>query len=49
MACCPFSHRDNWFHRLIRWMIRVAPWIHRMALIADDLVYGRHWARRQRT
>jgi reductive dehalogenase len=47
MACCPFSHRDNWFHRCVRWVVRVAPWSHRLALWCDDLVYGRRWERKQ--
>jgi ferredoxin len=43
MAVCPFSHRDNAFHRLVREMVRRAPWAHRMAVWFDDLVYGRAW------
>jgi ferredoxin len=43
MAVCPFSHRNNAFHNLIRWMVRAAPWSHRLALFFDDLVYGRDW------
>ena len=43
MAVCPFSHRDNWFHNLVRAMIHHFPWSHRPALWFDDLVYGRKW------
>jgi reductive dehalogenase len=43
MAVCPFSHRDNAFHGLVRGMVRRAPWTHRAALWFDDRVYGRRW------
>jgi reductive dehalogenase len=43
MATCPFSHRNNLFHNLVRWMIRTAPWTHRTALFFDDLIYGSRW------
>jgi epoxyqueuosine reductase QueG len=43
MACCPFSHRDNGFHNLIRWVVRRWPVTHRTLKTLDDLVYGRRW------
>lgn len=43
MAVCPFSHRNNWFHNTIRQCIRLNPWIRRIALKGDDLIYGRKW------
>lgn len=43
MAVCPFSHRDNWFHNLVRAAIRRFEWCHRFALRCDDLFYGRRW------
>jgi reductive dehalogenase len=43
MAVCPFSHRDNAFHNLVRGIVRVAPWTHRAARWLDDRVYGRRW------
>jgi reductive dehalogenase len=43
MAVCPFSHRDNWFHQIVRQMVRRAPWTHQMALWFDDRIYGRRW------
>jgi ferredoxin len=43
MAVCPFSHRDNAFHGLVRAMVRRAPWTHRVALWFDDRIYGREW------
>jgi reductive dehalogenase len=43
MACCPFSHRDNAFHNLIRWVVRNVPPAHRLLKALDDLVYGRRW------
>jgi ferredoxin len=43
MTVCPFSHRDNWFHNLVRWIVRRAAWTHRLLLYFDDLIYGREW------
>ena len=43
MAVCPFSHRDTWIHNAVRWMVRHAPWLDRLAVWGDDLVYGRRW------
>lgn len=43
MAVCPFSHRDNWFHNLVRAAIRRFEWCHPFALWCDDLLYGRRW------
>ena len=43
MAVCPFSHRDNAFHGLVRRMVSRAPWTHRAALWFDDRIYGRRW------
>jgi len=43
MAACPFSHRNNWFHNLVRWMVKTLPWSRRIALFFDDLIYGRKW------
>ena len=43
MAVCPFSHRNNRFHNLVRFIIRNMRWSHRLALYFDDLIYGQ-WA-----
>jgi reductive dehalogenase len=43
MACCPYSHPDNAFHNLVRFLVRHMPWAHRALLWCDDLVYGRRW------
>jgi len=43
MAVCPFSHRDNAFHAMVRWVVARAPWAHRLLRWGDDLVYGRGW------
>ncbi len=43
MACCPYSHKNNWFHNLVRACIRHAPFTHRLALWFDDVIYGRDW------
>ena len=43
---CPFSHPDNWFHRLVRFGIRNSWIFRRLALPLDDLFYGkRPWPR----
>jgi len=41
MAVCPFSHRDTWFHNLVRWCVRSKPALDSAALFFDNLVYGR--------
>ncbi len=46
MAVCPFSHRNNRFHNLVRWLIMKFGWSHRPALFFDDLIYGRRWIKR---
>jgi ferredoxin len=43
MAVCPFSHKNNRFHNLVRRMVRLSRWTHRPALFFDDLIYGRTW------
>ena len=41
MIICPYSHPDNWFHRLIRFGIRNNILFRRLALPLDDLFYGK--------
>lgn len=43
MAVCPFSHRSNRLHHLVRFAIRRFRWCHAFALWCDDLLYGRRW------
>jgi len=43
MAVCPFSHKDNALHNLVRRLIRIHPAVARIALLFDDLIYGRRW------
>lgn len=43
MAVCPFSHRDNAFHNLVRWMVRTMPWAHKLLVWGDTALYGRRW------
>lgn len=43
MACCPFSHRDDWFHGVVRRLVRLHPLLGRLMLWGDDVVYGRRW------
>lgn len=46
MAVCPFSHKDNWFHNLVRRCIPLNPWVRWIALRFDKLIYGRRWHER---
>ncbi|NHZ85606.1 MAG: 4Fe-4S dicluster domain-containing protein, partial [Planctomycetia bacterium] len=43
MAVCPFSHRNNWFHFLIRKMVKFLPMLNKTLLFFDELVYGKKW------
>lgn len=43
MAVCPYSHKNNLFHNSVRFSIRLNPWIRKIALYCDDLIYGRKW------
>jgi len=47
MAACPFSHRDNAFHNLVRRLVRALPGFAPAFVRADDLLYGRAWKGRQ--
>ena len=38
---CPFSHPDNWFHRLTRFGIKNSMIFRRLAMPLDDLFYGK--------
>jgi len=41
MIVCPYSHPDNWFHRIIRFGIRNNVLFRRLAIPLDDLFYGK--------
>ncbi len=41
IAVCPYSHPDNFFHRFVRWGIGNSKVFRRVALYADDFLYGR--------
>ncbi|MCD4754062.1 MAG: 4Fe-4S dicluster domain-containing protein [Anaerolineaceae bacterium] len=41
MAVCPYSHDDHWMHGLIRKGIQHSGAFRRIALRADDVLYGR--------
>ena len=43
MAVCPFSHRSNWFHYLIRKVVKLFPIFNKTLLFFDDLIYGKKW------
>jgi len=41
MTVCPYSHRDDWFHRFIRWGIKNNLLFRHLAVKLDDVFYGR--------
>lgn len=41
MSVCPYSHADHWSHNLIRWIVRQSVFARRLALLSDDIFYGR--------
>ena len=41
MSVCPFSHRNNFFHNVVRYLIRRSLLFARFAFRADNLFYGR--------
>ena len=41
MSACPYSHPDNPMHNAVRFLIRNSGLARRMALSADDYLYGR--------
>jgi len=41
MIVCPYSHPDNWFHRMIRFGIRNSSVFRSLAVPLDDLFYGK--------
>lgn len=41
MTVCPFSHRDNYFHRFIRWGIKNNLVFRHLAVKLDNVFYGR--------
>ena len=43
MAVCPFSHRNNWFHYIIRKVVKFVPILNKTLLFFDDLIYGKKW------
>ncbi|MCJ7801751.1 MAG: 4Fe-4S dicluster domain-containing protein [Candidatus Marinimicrobia bacterium] len=43
MAVCPFSHRNNWFHYLIRKVVKFFPIFNKILLFFEDLIYRKKW------
>ena len=43
MAVCPFSHPNNWFHYLIRKVVKFFPIFNRILLYFDKIIYGKNW------
>lgn len=41
MAVCPYAHSNNWFHNLMRFGIRYSWLFRRLAVVLDDLFYGK--------
>lgn len=41
MMVCPYSHRDDWFHRFIRWGIKNNLVFRHLAVKLDNVFYGR--------
>jgi ferredoxin len=41
IAVCPYAHRDNMFHNLVRWSIAHSALARRFAIPLDDLFYGK--------
>jgi ferredoxin len=46
MAVCPYSHPDNWMHNLVRRGVRLSGRFRRLAVLGDDVLYGRRSAPR---
>jgi reductive dehalogenase len=43
MVACPFSHRNNWLHYMIRKVVKLFPILNRILLMFDGLIYGKKW------
>lgn len=43
MTVCPFSHQNNWFHNLIRKVVKFLPIFNKTLLFFDDRLYGKKW------
>lgn len=41
MTVCPFSHPDTIYHNFVRWGIQRSGFFRRIALLLDDLFYGK--------
>jgi epoxyqueuosine reductase QueG len=41
MSDCPYSHKDNFLHNMVRFMIRRSSLFRRIAVKLDDVFYGR--------
>jgi len=42
MSVCPYAHRNNWFHNFIRWGIGNNIYFRRLAVVLDDVFYGKN-------
>ena len=47
MSVCPYAHKNNWFHNFIRWGIRNNIYFRRIAVVLDDVFYGKKPESRQ--
>jgi reductive dehalogenase len=41
MTVCPYAHANNWFHNFIRFGIRHSYLFRRLAVVLDDVFYGK--------
>jgi len=46
MTVCPYAHADNLIHNLIRWGVKHSGFFRRVALVMDNLFYGKTPAQR---
>ena len=47
MAVCPFSHKNNWLHNLVRSFVKYFPIFNNLLVIIDNIIYGKKWRIKQ--
>jgi len=43
MAICPYSHKNNFLHNVIRKFVKYFPFLNRTMVFLDDILYGKKW------
>ena len=43
MAICPYSHKNNILHNVIRKFVKYFPFLNRTMVFLDDIIYGKKW------